>query len=239
MSIPVWQSWDNVLESIKDALGADVMKLELSDSKIINKLYNNVLPEFSGHSGLRKYYKCTTDHIISTEPIITYELKDFDFRVFGIDGKIDQATYTDYMYSMNQHLNISGDVTDHLIRQNYRDMAEMMRADDTYRFLAPNKIQLTKASFSYKTDEFILVLNCIHNDPTTIDPTLYQEFKNLSIAYIMNVIGRIRKKYNRFTTPFGEIELNADELIGESRELRERTLENLLQTPHDQLLWVL
>ena len=235
--INTWQSWENVLDAIKTELAADVFKLEVTDSQIIDKIYKHVLPEFSTYDGLSKYYKVTYNNLISETPVMEYKITDFDYRIVGINGKIDKSSYIDMQMNQMQHM--SGDITDYLVRQNYLDMSNMVRADNTYRFMTPDIVQVTKAGLSYIGDEFILELDCIHEDPTTIDSTLYKEFVDLSVAYCLNWIGKIRKKYNNVTTPFGQIEMNGDEMVNEARELKQRTLENLLRTPNDQIVWVM
>jgi len=235
--ITSWQSWANVLDAVKTELGADVVKLEVTDQQIIKKIYDHVLPEFSSYSGLHKFYRMTYADIVSEEPVVKYKFKDFDYRIVGIKGKIDKASYIDMQMNQLQHM--SGDISDFLVRQNYLDMSNMVRADNTYRFVAPDELQVTRAGLSYIGDEFILELDCIHNDPTTIDSTLYKEFVDLSVAYCLNWIGKIRKKFSSVTTPFGQIEMNADEMIQEARELKQRTLENLIRTPNDQIVWIM
>ena len=74
---------------------------------------------------------------------------------------------------------------------------------------------------------------------STIDSTLYEEFLNLCIAYCLNWIGKIRKKYNNVNTPFGTIDMNADEMINEARELKRDTIDKLMRTPQEQLVWVI
>lgn len=232
-----WQSWDNILDYIRNELGADVMSLELSDQKIIEKIQMHVLPEFSAYSGLHKWYKVTEGHIISEDPILRYEIKDFPYKIMEILNKVDKANYVDYDHMFSQ--SVTGDVTDYLVRQNYLDMANMVRAEDTMRFIAPNIIEVTKAGFSYINNEFLLELEVVHSDPTSIHPDMYDLFRDLACAYIMNAIGKIRKKFNNFNTPFGQIQLNAEELIQDAKELRQRTLEDLRKTPPDQMIWVL
>lgn len=232
-----WQSWDNVLDHIKTELGADVMQLELSDQEIVQKIQAHVLPEFSAYDKLHKYYKMTEDHIVNTDPVYTYEFTDFPYRIFSVANKIDRSTYLDYSQIALQTQ--AGDITDYLIRQNYLDMSKLARGDNTWRFLPPNQFQVTKANFTQITDEFILELDVCHNDPTTISPGLYDSFRDLATAYIMNAIGKIRKKYNNFNTPFGNIQLNSDELIEEAKDLRSRTLDELKRTPPMQYIWSL
>lgn len=235
MGYTSWQNWDNIISYIKDEMGHDVMSLELSDTQIVEKIQNHVLPEFSAWDGLHRYYKMTEDNIISWEPVLTYEFKDFPYKIFEVKNIVHNATYVDLDHIFSQ--SIVGDVTDFLVRQNYVDMSRIVKADNTWRFLPPNQFQLTKAGFTNITNEFILVLDCVHNDPSTISPGLYDAFRDLATSYIMNAIGRIRKKYNNFNTPFGNIQLNADELIQEAKEMRMRTLEELKRTPPEQLIF--
>jgi len=235
MECTSWQSWANTIDYIKTELGADTNKLELSDAQIIQKIQDHVLPEFSMYDGLQKFYFMTEAHIINDVPNLLYEFKDFPYKIIKIKGKIDKATYIDYDQIFSQSL--AGDVTDFLVRQNYLDMSKLAGADDTWRFMPPNKIQVTKASFSHLTNEFILDLEVVHNSPETINPGLYQEFLDLSTSYIMRAIGKIRKKFNNMTTPFGQINMNADEMIQEAKELHDRTIDDLRKTPPDQYVW--
>ena len=232
-----WQSWDNVLDHIKTELGADVMALELSDQKIVEKIQMHVLPEFSSYQGLHVWWKMTEGDIVAEDPILQYEFRDCPYKIIEVKNKVDKANYVDYDHMFSQ--SVTGDVTDYLVRQNYLDMANMVRADNTWRFIAPNRFEVTKAGFSYLNDEFLLELDVVHLDPTSISPGLYDSFRDLATAYIMNAIGRIRKKFNNFNTPFGAIQLNADELVQDARELRQRTLEELKRTPPEQYVWVL
>lgn len=232
-----WQSWDNIISYIKDEVGADVMALEISDQKIMEKIQMHVMPEFSNYDPLVKYYKMTTGMIVTRDPISVYQFKNFDYKIMGINSIIEQANYVDYSQMFSQA--IAGDITDFLVRQNYLDMASIAKADNTWKFLPPDKIQMVRAGYSYLSEEFIVVLNVAHNDPISISPALYDSFRDLATAYIMNVIAKIRKKFNNFNTPFGQIQLNADELIQDSKELRMRTLEELKKTPPDSYIWVM
>ena len=237
MAYTSWQNWANILDFIKHELGAETMQLEITDQKMVEMIQMHVLPEFSGYDGLRKYYKMTEDCIISRDPIVEYQFKDFPYKIFKVINKIDQANFVDFSQVFGQAS--VGDITDFLVRQNYMDMADMARADNTWRFMPPDKFQVTKAGFTYLTDEFILELDVCHNDPTTISPGLYDSFRDLACAYIMNALGKIRKKYNNFNTPFGNIQLNADELVQDAKDLRQRTLEELKRTPPEQYIYFL
>lgn len=237
MAINSWQSWSNILDHIKIELGADVMALEIDDARMVDMIQKHVLPEFSNYDPLIKYYRMTLDHLIEREPISIYQFTDFDYRIMSITGIIEQANYVDYNQMFSQ--SVAGDITDFLVRQNYLDMAAIAKADNTWRFLPPDKIQMIRAGYSYLSEEFIVVLNVAHLDPTSVSPALYDSFRDLATAYVMNAIAKIRKKFNTFETPFGSIRLNAEELLQDSKELRQRTIEELKRTPPDSYVWVL
>lgn len=237
MAYTSWQSWANILDYIKTELGAETMQLEITDQKMVEMIQMHVLPEFSAYDGLHKYYKMTEANIISRDPIFEYQFKDFPYKIFEVKNKIDQANFVDFDQVFGQ--SSTGDITDFLVRQNYMDMAKLAKADNTWRFMAPDKFQVTKAGFTYLTDEFILELDVCHNDPTTISPGLYDSFRDLACAYVMNALGKIRKKYNNFNTPFGNIQLNADELVQDAKEMRQRVLEELKRTPPEQYVFFL
>ena len=232
-----WQSWDNVIDYIKTELGADVMALELSDQVIMEKIKMHIMPEFSNYDPLTRYYKMFTGNIISRDPILTYQFTNFDYKIMSISGVIQQANYVDYNQMFSQ--SVAGDITDFLVRQNYLDMAAIAQADNTWKFLPPDKIQMVRAGYSFLAEEFVAVLNVAHKDPTSISPALYDSFRDLATAYIMNAIAKIRKKYNNFNTPFGNIQLNADEMLQDAKQLRMETLQELKRTPPDDLVWVL
>ncbi len=233
-----WQSWANVLDTVKTELGSGTTKLELTDNQIIKKLYDHVLPEFSRHSGLHRYYYMTEANIIGEDPVLTYQFKDFPYRIMGILGKIDKMSMSNLALSQMQHFS-GGDVTDYLVRQNYLDMSQMVRGDPTYRFKGPDLLEVTNPTMLMNTNEFILEVDAAHNNPSTIDSTLYQEFLDLATAYCLNMFGKMRKKYSNVSTPFGSIEMNADEMINESKEIRQRVLQDLKRTPMDQIIWIL
>jgi len=238
MSVCTYQSWDSILSAIHVELGSAVMSLELNDQKIIELIQSQVLPEFSAYSGLHKWYKMEESNIISSDPVLRYQFTDFPYKIMEVISKVDKMNDIGYSQEF-EHIHGSMDIVDSLTRSNYRDMAEMVRGNNTWRFIGPDIIEVTKAAMSYMTDDFIVEVEVVHDDPTTIATDMYDLFKDLAIAYIMNAIGKIRKKFNNFNTPFGEIRMNSEELISDAKEMRREALESLRKTPPDQLLWII
>ena len=62
----------------------------------------------------------------------------------------------------------------------------------------------------------------------------------MCVAYLLIKVGKIRKKFNVITTPFGQMELNADEMIQEGNALKQNVMDRLNRTPSsDQLVYFL
>lgn len=239
----MYQTWQTLLMRIHDELGSGNSKLEITDRQIIETIQLQVMPVFSSYSDNIRYYKMSTDRIVSESPILTYQFDDnMEYGIAEIKNIIMDMSQTrlDYDYMATSYIN-SGDITDYLMKQNYLQMSESTMAPTTWKFVRPNQIQLTKGAYSY-TDEkgFIVEYGAIHKSPETIDSGLWQEFQDLCVAYIMIKVGKIRKKFDNFSTPFGQVVLNADELINEGNQLRQITLDKLNRTPSsDQLVYFL
>jgi len=88
-----------------------------------------------------------------------------------------------------------------------------------WKYIAPDKVQIILGANNYwASRDFIIKLSVIHKDPSTVDPDQYTLLKDLSLAEIMIVIGRIRTKFANFSTPQAQVELTA-----ESAELKNET----------------
>lgn len=236
------QTWENVLSYIKLELGNDIMKIEFSDDRMVEIIKEHVLPNFcSWSNGLHKWYRMTLDDAIEEEPYLEYVIPfdKFPYRIMEIKKIIPQSTFLDMEMHYRMNMVGSGDVTEYLINQNYIDMSKIAIASDTWRFLPPNKIQVTKASYTTRSKEFFLEIDVIHNDPTTIEPTIYEYFKDLCYAEISIFLGRLRSKYKNFSTPFGEVQVNAEELIQEGKQLKLEVMEKLKQNPPEQIIFFL
>ena len=233
-----YQTWDNVLSYIKDELGADMMKLEFDDDKIIEKLNEHVIPFYSKWDGYNVFYKFTTNDLVNPEsPTLIYKFADtFDYKILSVEGKIDGNSLWDD-YNLSQYAMNSGDITDYLTLKNYQHIYEIIQPIDHWKFLPPDKFMVTRGNNVTSTTEFILVIKCVHKSPLTMDPTYDDYFKRLAAARIKILIGKIRKKFNNFNTPMGEIQLNADELVQEGTQEWNEVLTEIQNTPPDQMAW--
>lgn len=239
----MYQTWQVVLGRIHDELGSGNTKLEITDRQIIETIQLQVMPIFSSYSNITKHYKMTASHIISKNPILVYEFgTDMEYGVAEIKKLImdSDQTRVDQAITQDNYTN-TGDISDYLVRQNYLQMAETTIAPNTWKFDRPNRIQLTRGISSYSDPlEFIVEYGAAHISPDTIDSGLWQEFLDMCVAYLLIKVGKIRKKFNSVTTPFGQLELNADEMIQEGNLLKQSVLDRLNRTPSsDQLVYFL
>jgi hypothetical protein len=239
-NVPVWQSWENLIDYIKGELGAPVLNIELSDDDIMNIIKNHVLPLFSRYDPLIMYYLMFEEtNCIQFEPTKIYQIRDFPYAIMRIDQIIAKPNLIDW----NQNISValySGDITN-LLGTNYMLQSKtLVLADDTWTFIPPNKIELIKSNNSiWVYDDFIAKLACIHEDPTTVDPDLYPYLRDLALAEVMIYIGRIRTKFQSFNTPVGQIDMPAQELLQEGQQLKERVLEKLDRLPPDHYIYFL
>jgi len=240
VTVDTWQNWDNLISYIKLQLGAPVMSIELEDTDIMNIVKEHTLPEFSRYLPLLRYYMFEEEiNCIQYNPTKIYQIINFPYKVIKIDEIISKPNLLDLNQNISTAL-YSGDITN-VLGSNYMIQAKTtVLADDTWRFIPPDKIELTKSNNSmWIYDDFIAKLACVHNDPSTVDPDMYVYLRDLATADIMIYIGRIRTKFQNFSTPVGNVTMPAQELIQEGQQLRQNTLDKLDRLPPDHYLEML
>jgi len=235
-----WSNWTNLLSYIKLNLGASVNNLELSDDEIISIIQEHVLPEFSRYIPYEKYYLLyENDHVIQYDPFMIYQIKPITHKILRISQIIRKPSILD----LSQYYNIQqngGDITNYLITMNTVSMAGDVVPQDSWKFIAPDKIQVIKGANNYGvSDDFIILADCIHTDPSTIDPDQYRLLKDLALAEIMIYLGKIRTKFSNFNTPQAQINVTAQELLQEGQQLKQQTLQQLDELTPDHLIWFL
>ncbi len=231
-----WQTWDNVLSFIKLNLGADVQKLEFSDDRIIAIIKEHSLMEFSMFESYTRYYKMTLNHMISESPFLIYEFgNDFPYRILELKRRIDQI----FNYGDMLTIPTSANLVDTLVRQNYLDMSSITRADTCMAFDPPNRIRVIEPSINTEYQrEFIIEVGVAHESPLTISPGVYDLFRDMALGDIMIFLAKIRSKFNNFNTPFGAIQLDADQLLQEGNDIKARVISELKRNPPEQILYM-
>jgi hypothetical protein len=235
-----WSNWENLLSYIKLHLGSTVNNIELTDEEIIEIINEHVLPEFSRYVPLIRYYVMYEyENIVSRNPALVFQFKNFKYKIMNVNRLIRKPSVMD----ITQYYNLqqtSGDLTDMLIAQNSFSMSKDFISQDTWKFFAPDKLQMVRGSNNYGSVlDFIVELNCIHKDPSTVDPDVYPYLRDLSLAMVFIAIGRIRKKFSNFNTPQAQIDINADEMLQEGNQLREKVIQELEELPPESYIWFL
>jgi hypothetical protein len=159
----------------------------------------------------------------------------------GVNQLIGTASLQDMdMLYLSAGRKSAYDVTEMLMAANYSQMQTVALPAQTWRFFAPDKIEVIKASQALEWNkDFIAELACIHDNPTTVNPDQYNLLRDLALADIMIFVGRIRNKYEQFTTPYGEVQVVSRGWIDEGTQLREKTLEALKNLPPDDFIFFL
>ncbi len=237
-----WQTYANLLDWVKLNLGASTNSFEFSDEQMIDIFRDHTIPEFSKYIPLIRYYRVTEEeNLITDSPTRIYQFKNFCYQIMGVNSVIGTATIQDMdMLYMQGGQQSAYDVTDMLMQANYAQMAAIAVPPQTWRFFAPDKIEIIHASDTMSLNRnFIAELNCIHDNPTTVNPDQYNMLKDLALADIMIFVGRIRSKYESFTSPFGEINIASRSWIDEGTQLREKAIEALKLLPPSDYIYFL
>ena len=234
-----WADWDNLIQYIKLNLGADNQSFEFDDEKILEIIKEHTMAEFSRYSPNERYFKLTSDDLISSHPSFMYQFKNTG-KILKVQEVIPTGNMTAVDQIQIQSQNLGGDITDYLMSVNMLHMSQIAQAPSTWSFRAPDKliVQRSDANLNY-TRGFIVKLAIAHTDPTTIDPDGYEFLRDLALADIMIFIGRLRSKFKDLSTPYGQIMNNSDELLQEGKQLRQETIELLRNRPPEDFIFFL
>lgn len=235
----VWQSYSNLLDYVKLNLGASTNAFEFTDEEMIDIFRDHTIPEFSKYIPLIRYYRVTyEDNLVTENPTRVYQIKNFCYAIMKINNIIGTATLQDMdMLYLQAGRQSSYDVTEMLMSANYAQMSAIAIPPQTWRFFAPDKIEVINASDTMSiNNDFIAELACIHQNPTTINPDQYNMLRDLALADIMIFIGRIRSRYESFSTPYGEVAVASRSFIDEGTTLREKAVEALKNLPPEEYL---
>jgi hypothetical protein len=104
------------------------------------------------------------------------------------------------------------------------ELEQFSMLNQTFDFIPPNLLRVIPTP----TDTQTLIYETYHlPDFSSIPPEFESQFLDLAYADVAIAIGKLRKYYTNIQTPFGEIQLNADELISDAKELRQSIIEFL------------
>lgn len=237
-----WQSYSNLIDYIKLNLGASANAFEFTDEEMVDIICEHTLPFFSKYNPLIRYYRMTYDENLLTEnPTYIYQFKNFNYKIMKINAIAPTSSVEDLnmLYSQALRTNFM-DVTEFLMNMNYMHMSNIAVAPHTWRFFPPDKIEVVRTTDAVTfSEDFITEVACVHPDPTTVSPDLYVYLRDLALADIMIYIGRIRSKFENFTTPFGEVQVASRSWVDEGNQLRRDTIEAMTNIPPEDYIFFL
>jgi hypothetical protein len=226
-------SQTDVLEYIKDNLGWPFMFLELDDDKIIDYFTKHSRKTFSYYQPQKKTMalNTATESLQVSDKANEYYLNEPD----GIEilNVVDVYTSASDLYLFG-HPPLG--VFSHFELREWALQVEMAGQtkmfstyDYTYEFKHPNVLRIAPVTSSEGLGTVTVEYERMQpEDLSGIPNDLQKYFKDLALADILIVIGRIRKRYGggNLRTPFGEVPLEAD-VYEEGKELKRETIEVL------------
>jgi len=218
-----------VLDFIKKNLGHPVMQLEISDDEILEYVRNYTLPFFSRFKPYQQYV------VIDLEKNPEYKIDDTTFRIpldpnhkfisiVNVLNTLGDYFINSYPYNPYPTWNA---LPDYLLSMT-KSLTQMKYSvfNFTWKYFPPDKLQiLPKLDRSYYT-----VLGAFVHTFDTIPTDWERHFLDLALADICDYIASLRVKFQNYTTPYGDINLNWDYFQNKAENLRNKVLEKLEKT---------
>lgn len=234
------QSWNNLLDFIKLKLGAPLNLVEFTDDDIFRMIREHVLPAMSQYIGKPYWVPIDRSNLDGASTgSSTYETYIIPVPKDIILVDVQEVYYNrDSMGVLGIYQNMLAvlDPRDTVMTNEFLDMLNSMEAVQAFHFVPPNKVYFERSLFG---SPVILECKAEHSNLTTIPSDIYHEIlKPWCKAEILENIAAIRKKYRTVSAPFGQIEMNWEELESEAKEIRQNIQEKLDSMPPDHLVYI-
>jgi hypothetical protein len=212
-------SWSFVLERIKDELGLPFQPLEKEDAEIIDYLKRNAVKKFS------KYFPAKRKTAVDTSnPDFQVPNRYSEYYIVDPNGRNILDVINIYT-TMSEDLVLGhpwigvftyDSVPHYALQVHLANTTKLWSIyNHTIEFSPPNILRITPIYKGRFAVEYEAELDSELSD---LDPQLEDYFVELCLAMTMRQIGRIRRKYSNIQTPFGDIQLNAEELYSEGEQ---------------------
>lgn len=225
-------SVNDVLDFVKSNLGFPFMHLELEDADIIDYIQKNTVKEYSYYVPQVMKVPLNTNLETAKVPGIGNEYYIWEPQGLEILNIVEIYFNASDLYFMG-HPPIGpmsmGEVGEWALSVSNSMMVKMFSSYDyTFEFKHPNVVRISPASTTNLGTVIIEYERQQPPDLSGIPNDLQSYFKDLALADIMIVLGRIRKRYGNgnLKTPFGDIPLES-EIFDEGKELKSKTIELL------------
>jgi hypothetical protein len=121
-----------------------------------------------------------------------------------------------------------------------RDMVNSMAPITSWVWHHPDKLEIVKSELKSLPEVVVIEAGVAFNDPSEIPNDMYEHFRKLAAADVIDYVVSLRSKFESLTTPQGEVRLNVQRLIQISEQFRRESMEILQnQTVPDKFLWVM
>ena len=229
------QTWTTVIKHIKNKCGV-IGTFEFSDEAIVAELKQQVMPFFSIYNGFPAYQILTDQDIVSTFPTRIYHCKTPTQII-----SIDEVIQSEVMYLTNLEMdNLKGfggtSVDDFLLARNWNDIQKLIMPEKTWKFIPPNRFEVIDVADFNRIYDLVIRYNTVHPDPSSINPTMFEDFKEMCAGYMMITIGTIREKTNGLSTPTGTFESNGTTIKQDGMQILQELKQKLISTPPDQMI---
>ena len=237
------QKWNNLIKFIKRKVGSPLNLLEFSDDDIKEIIIEDVLPAMSQYIGKPMWLRLGQADYISdstlVDPNITFLMYKIPIPENTIIVDVQDVYWNrDNMGVMGIYQNMLAvmDPRDTVMSNEFLDMLNSLEAVQAFHFVAPDKIYFER---SLMGNDVILECKAEHSTLSTIPSDVYHEYlKPWALAEILENLAAIRKKYKTVSSPFGQIDLNWDDLENKATQLRQTIQEKLDATPPDHLIHI-
>lgn len=231
------QTWQTVIEHIKNKCGV-IGTFEYSDEAIVAELKKQVLPFYSIYDGYPQYQVLTTADIISQMPSRMYACKTPTQII-----SVSEVYQPEYMYLTNMGTDaLKGfggtSVEDFLISRNWNDIQKLIMPEKSWRFIPPARFEVIDVAGVNQVYDIVIKYNTVHPDPSSINPTMFEDFKEMCAGYMMMTIGTLREKTNGLSTPTGTFESNGTTIKQDGVQILQELKQKLISTPPDQMLHI-
>ncbi len=210
------QNWNHLIKYIKQKMGVPTNLLELSDTDIIDYIKENVLPEISVYLHNDIYFRISDKDRDSTG------IYENTYYIPVPDDIILVDVYEAYINTRNVSIGqltsayLTLDPRDTVMQNTLASMFQSLQMIQEYIFEQPNIIKFGIPVYG----DLILHCRSIYQDVSKIPIDFYHEiFKKKCLAEIMLLVVAQRKKYEGLTTPFGQINLNIQDLQNEAQSI--------------------
>jgi hypothetical protein len=223
-------TWSFVLQRIKEEYALPFQHFEKTDEEIIDYGKRNVVKKYSTY--FPQKWRMTLN---TSDPDIQVVGRKSEFYVVDPDDR-EIFGITEFIPTLGDSAILGHEIIgaysyDELpskLLNNWKANNTKIWSDYNYvtEFIPPNQLRITP---SYVGKMATLEYQRSH-DPelSTIMTHHHDLFIDLMFGMVGQMIGRIRKKYTPIQTPFGEIQLNADDIFSEAKEVYDKTMETLV-----------